>query len=553
MGSNSVKFNVSDIKGLYSQHKGFTRALWTLVFSTFHSSFFILPFSFFPFLFLVACDDYDTFTSDRSAVLRFDRDTVTFDTLLATVPSTTKVLSVHNLGDKGLRIREVRLELGAQSPFRVNVDGQDMTRNADRCLTDFEVRRRDSIIIRLEVTLPESGTDLPQPVSDALLFTLESGVCQRVALVAAVQDAIFLQHSVLTADTTFAASRPIVVRDSLVVGEGSTLTLAAGTQLYFHDGAGLTVRGRLVAQGTAEQPVVFRTDRTDRMFPYLPYDRLPARWQGIRIAPTSYENELAGIDLHGANYGIQCDAPANLSDKRTKLSLTNSQIHMIGGIGLSTTDARVVAVNTEVSNTLGHGVYVCGGDVSFTHCTLAQFYPLDANRGQALYISYDDSLGFHPLERADFLNCVVTGYADDVIIIPQLNRNLLPSDHSDMSINYVFDHCFLATVVPESTREADYAARFVDCVYEDKDANGTSQGTNTSNESDTSHEKNFLLFDTHAFLYDFTPVAESRIRGVADATRASLFSLDRLGRDRMADGKPDAGAYEGPMEEKKES
>lgn len=500
-----------------------------------------------------ACDDYDTFTSDRSAVLHFDRDTVAFDTLLATVPSTTKVLSVHNLGDKGLRLSEVRLERGAASPFRVNVDGQDMSRTADRCLTDFEVRRRDSIIVRLEVTLPESGTDEPQPVSDVLLFTLESGVTQRVALTAAVQDAIFLSQTVLTTDTTFAARRPIVVRDSLVVGQGSTLTLAAGTRLYFHDGAGLTVRGRLVAQGTTEQPVVFRTDRTDRMFPYLPYDRLPSRWQGIRIASSSFENELTGIDLHGADYGIVCDAPADPSDLRTKLTLTDSQIHMVGGIGLSATDAKVVAVNCEVSNTLGHGVYVCGGDVSFTHCTIAQFYPLDANRGQALYIAYDDSLGYHPLERADFFNCVVTGYAEDVIIIPQLNRSLLPSDQSEMPINYIFDHCFLATEVPESTREANYAERFVDCVYEDSDDSGTSQGTNDSDMGDIAREKNFLLFDTHAFLYDFTPVAKSRIRGVADAARAALHPFDRLGRDRMADGKPDAGAYEGQPEEEKES
>ena len=485
--------------------------------------------SLFTLLLLFSCDDYDSFTTDRSAMLHFDRDTVAFDTLLATVPSATQTLSVHNVGDKGLRISEVRLEQGAASPFRVNVDGQDLTLTGNRRATGFEVRRRDSLIVRVEVTLPESGQDEPQPVQDALLFTLESGVRQRVPLTAMAQDACFLSLTAVTADTVFADRRPVVVRDSLIVAEGATLTLAAGSRLFFHDGAGLTVRGRLVVEGTTEQPVVMRTDRTDRIFPYLPYDRLPARWQGLRFAATSFDNVLTGLDLHGATFGIQCE-PTDAADERLKLTLADCRIHNLGGDGLTLTDCRAVVSNTEVSNTLGHCVYLCGGDAVFTHCTLAQFYALDASRGMALVITTQDSL-YHPLHRADFINSVVTGYAEDVIVIPSLDRSLLPSDHSALPINYLFDHCFLATEVPESTPEADYAARFLNCTFEDAKA-------------ETAREKNFTLFDTHAFLYDFTPVESSLIRGVADPVRAAAFPLDRLGRQRLADEHPDAGAYE---------
>lgn len=54
---------------------------------------------------------------------------------------------------------------------------------------------------------------------------------------------------VIEADTLLEAGRPIVVYDSLSVREGVTLSMAAGVQLYFHDGANLWVHGRIVAEG----------------------------------------------------------------------------------------------------------------------------------------------------------------------------------------------------------------------------------------------------------------------------------------------------------------
>ena len=50
--------------------------------------------------------------------------------------------------------------------------------------------------------------------------------------------------------------------------------------------------------------------------------------------------------------------------------------------------------------------------------------------------------------------------------------------------------------------------------------------------------------DTHAFLYDFTPVEQSAIRGVADSTICVTYPLDRNGHNRLSDHQPDAGAYE---------
>ena len=465
---------------------------------------------------VVACDDYDSFTTDRSTTLSFSTDTVRFDTLLATVPSATKTLIVYNRADKGLRISSVRLERGAESPFRINVDGQDLSRTPSNMAADFEVRRGDSIIVRIEVTLPANADDSIHEVTDRLAFTLESGTEQHTALVASSQNANFHHAWVISSDTTLTATRPIVVYDSLVVARGATLTLAAGTQLLFHEGAGIDVHGTLVAEGTLEEPVVMRGDRTDHMFDYLPYDRLPSRWEGLRFTPESAGNRLCYLDLHSGTYGIVCDS--SLTDT-LKLTLTNCRIHNIGGDGLSVKAARIEAVNTEISNTLGHCVSLLGGTTTFTHCTLAQFYPLDANRGDALRLTNrggDDA--YYPLHKAEFVNCVITGYADDVLMGSWF-------ENQDYEANYIFRNCFIATEV------TDDPVRFISITYDDP-------------KSETASFRNFRLIDTHNFIYDFTPDSLSAIRGVADASAALPYPTDRLGRNRLSDNAPDAGCYE---------
>ena len=496
----------------------------------------------FLFLFLplfFSCDDYDSFTTDRNATLSFSRDTLQFDTLLTTVPSSTLTLAVYNHGDKGLRISEVWLEQGTNSPFRVNIDGQDMSRSAANHVEDFEVRRRDSIIVRAEVTLPEFQSDAPREVKDALVFRLESGIEARVPLIVVGRNAFFMRARTLLNDTVLTARRPIVVYDSLVVGPLATLTLQAGTQLLFHNDANMIVRGRLVAEGTLDAPVVLRGDRTDRMFDNLPYDNLPNRWGGVVLTAESKDHELNYLDLHSGGFGIRCDSSS--LDER-KLLLTNSIIHNIGGHGLDLIHSRVEVANTQISNTQGCCVNQLGGSSSFVHCTLAQFNSISVLGRTALKVTCWNEESYVPLERADFINCVVTGYEDDVILVDPLEPDSVLPQVDDPQVNYFFSNCFLATEIPDLEI---YTSRFSQIVYDLKTSTDVWGSSSSSDDSETPrHEKNFTLFDTKNFLYDFTPVENSPIRGIADPAYSAAWTLDRLGRSRMADGAPDAGCYE---------
>ncbi|MBO5794558.1 MAG: hypothetical protein J6R11_05725, partial [Bacteroidaceae bacterium] len=220
-----------------------------------------------------SCDDYDSWTADPQAQLTFGRDTVSFDTIISTVSSSTQRLLVYNNNESGLRISEVRLKHAGNSPFRVNVDGQFLH---DGQGTDFEVRKNDSIFVLVEVTLPDTGGDTIAMYTDSLCFRLQSGALQYVTLMAGGQNALHWRGvRVFDQDTILQSRRPVIVYDSLYVSSGTTLTIEAGTQLFFHQHASMCVDGTLLVNGTLEEPVVFRGDRTGNLFDYLPYDNTP--------------------------------------------------------------------------------------------------------------------------------------------------------------------------------------------------------------------------------------------------------------------------------------
>ena len=75
-------------------------------------------------LLVVACSDYESFSDNPDFRLAFSQDTIAFDTLISTMPSSTKTLYAFNNNGDGMRIRTIQLEGGETSHFRVNVDGR---------------------------------------------------------------------------------------------------------------------------------------------------------------------------------------------------------------------------------------------------------------------------------------------------------------------------------------------------------------------------------------------------------------------------------------------
>lgn len=475
------------------------------------------------FALMVSCMNDEDYTISAADKLRFSTDTVKFDTIISGSPTNTYTFTVYNPANKAIRIPQVKLESGAASPFKVNVDGTPLVNGA---AMDFEIASKDSLIVLLMANLPESEAIEPIPSSDNLVFITEAGVEQKVALSASGITVTPLSGMRISENTTFHSPRPYRVMDSLVVDAGCTLTLAAGTQILFHPKATLTVHGTLRVEGTAESPVMLRGDRMGYMFDGQPYDRIPGQWGGIVLTKSSYGNYINHADIHSSNWGLRADS----SDiGREKLRLENSIIHNTQNHGLDLRMANAYIGNCQLTNAGGNCVQVTGGDVQIVHCTIARFYIFSGGNGTALnFRNYDGSIRM-PLKRLEVVNSIITGYSSDELLG---GRN---AEHEHDAFNYTFSHCLINTPRPEKED-----AKMRNCYWDYND------GTTSEGDTLVTRDENFVPKpDLEALTFSFELSPHSKAIGHADATvTAATYPNDAKGRSRGS--KPDMGCYQHP-------
>lgn len=468
--------------------------------------------------------DDESYTTATGDLLSFSVDTLSLDTVITSLGTPTKSFMIYNHNEKTIRISYASLQNGNESGFRINIDGIYIS---DKYQGQLEVRGKDSIRVFVEQTAKEQNNDEALLITDKLSLTLESGIQQSVVLQSYGQDVIPLRNLKITSDTTLASKRPYHVFDTLTIAEGATLHIAPGVRFLFHSGAGIKAYGTIKAEGTLEKPIIFRGDRLDNIFENQPYDRLPGRWNGIRLMGNSYYNVFNNCDIHSTYTAIQCDSSA--LDKE-KLRLENSIIMNAKGKGVSICNSRAFVGNTQITNTQSYCVYLCGGYSEFVHCTIGSFYGFDSKRESALFFTNGINGVIYPLEKAAFLNSIITGYSEDEIY----GVGLSEQEDSEIMFNYYFSHCLLRT--PAVLDKPDH---YFEIIWDKK-------------ENKVSGKDNFKNFDFDKLLFDFRLDSLSPAIGIGDTeiTR-TFYPFDRNGVARLQQGASDAGCYEYVLPEQK--
>jgi len=424
---------------------------------------------------VVACKDDDSFSASSSLKLSFTVDTLKLDTVFSRTPSSTYSFWVHNRNNDGIRLQSIRLKRGNQSGYRVNVDGIYLDNGNGAQTNNVEIRKKDSILVFVELTAPEVYRETPTLVEDDLLFLLESGAEQKVLLHAWAWDAIKLYSPVIGEDSVIDSRVPYIIYGDMTVKEGVTLTIR-NTSFYFHEGSGLEVYGRLNTENC-----LMRGDRLDRMFSYLPYDRICGQWKGIHLYTSSTENILIDTEIRNPEYGIICDSAA-IGDTY-RLRMLRCVVHNCKGVGVELNKAYALLENCQLTNTLGDCLSISGGNAEIQYCTIAQFYPFSANRGAALYLTNQ----YSSLERFICEGSIITGYEEDVVMGSQKG--------DDTAFNYSFKNCLLRTPM------VDDAKHYSDIIWES--INDSIQGT-----------KHFVTIDEENLYYDFHLVPKSPAVGL---------------------------------------
>ena len=190
---------------------------------------------------LFACKK-EIMENDQSATLHFSTDTITFDTVFASIGSITKTLTVYNRNSFDVK-STITLKGNSTAHFRMNIDGV-----AGNNQSNIEIPAKDSIFIFLEVTIDPSSNTLPYILSDSLIFT--TGTKQQdVDVVAWGQDAHFhtanTYGDIINGDDTsrffyhqlecnaiWNNDKPHVIYGYVIVDPNCILTINKGANIY---------------------------------------------------------------------------------------------------------------------------------------------------------------------------------------------------------------------------------------------------------------------------------------------------------------------------------
>lgn len=437
-------------------------------------------------------------------LLAFSSDTIAFDTLFTSIGSPTKNLRVYNATNNRLNISTIQLAGGSLSSFRLNVNGE-----ASNEVLNVEIPAHDSIFIFVEANFNKNNSKQVLVAEDSIVFKVGSKE-QKVRLIAWGQD-YRLVKSEMVRTTTWTREKPYLVYNYAFVDSTQTLTIEPGCTIYFHKNAGLYIKGKLVVNGTAADPVVFRGDRIEST-----YANLPDQWNGITLLSGSHDNLINHAIIRNANIGLQV---GNIEKSGyASVELANSRIENMSWSGIWAMKSKIFAYNCLVANV---GFYntalLLGGDYQFYHTTFSNNTTNVLNalrRTETLTLSNylvsnnGGSKYTGDLTQAVFGNCIISG----------LNKNELNiSMDKQGKSNYLFDHCLIQIAdtfkLPNADRfpalQRNVPPRFIN------PAKGQ---------------------------YELDTLSVAKDKG--SNTYSRLVPFDIRGVDRNSDGGPDLGAFE---------
>jgi len=366
-----------------------------------------------------------------SGNLVFSKDTVFLDTVFTNIGSSTYNLKVYNKSSHAISIPSIKLGRGENSLYRLNVDGIP-----GKQFQNVEILAKDSMYVFVETTI--DFNQVTNPIyTDSIVF--DSGdKLQDVKLVTLVQDAHFLYPSkdanglvenlkigldsegneikvngfYLNDNTTFTNEKPYVIYGYCAVPNGKTLTVNAGTNIYFHANSGLIIdkNATLIMNGETNNTINIESDRLEPEF-----SNVPGQWGTIWLRAGSKNNLINNTIIKNASAGIIIDSIGN---NNPTLTIKNSQIFNSSNFGILGRETNIYGENLVVNNS-GQSSLACtvGGTYNFVHATFANFWNQSLRQFPSVlinnYFTYikDGAEVIEPrnLQAANFTNCIIDG------------------------------------------------------------------------------------------------------------------------------------------------
>lgn len=453
---------------------------------------------------LLSCEN--RLTDDPSARLALSCDTLRFDTVFTNQGSATRVVMLRNPNKRAVAIHSVRMEKGES--FRINLDGeQDLSK-----MQDLQLAGGDSLFLFVRAVIDPADRDKPLLVEDKVLLEVGDHT-EALALQAYGWDVEWIDSLIVSGKTRLTSRKPYLINKFILVQDGAELTLEPGTQLYMHDGAQLACYGSLLAAGTQEEPILIQSDRLDNIFDGIPYVYVGGKWDGIYLVEPD-SAVFRNVQILSGNVGIYVEGK-----EQQRIEIENCRIHNHTLYGVVLQDVDALIANSEISNCAEYCAYVSGGTYEFVHTTIASYFNASrfsgvqtTTRKDSISPLYIYNLSKKRPTEVRFVNSILSGAREKCLM--------------------------LATPLPDY-----YAGEFAHSYLQCDTLHGPFAHDNVyGKRGDTLFVNTFYKEKGHYF--DFHLDSASLAQGIADSLIATRYPTDLNGRDRMADGHPDAGCYE---------
>lgn len=399
-----------------------------------------------------SCRKETVFDKNVNTNLIFSVDTLRFDTVFTTLASITKRVIVKNPSSDWIKITEIRIQNGAASFFRVNMDGF-----TSLAVYNIEIAPKDSMFIFVRVTIDPTNKTNPFEIQDKLLFQF-NGKEQELCLTAWGQDAYYhlpdkilkipyidpanpnkidtqyIPYSLVDCSTPFPNDKPHIVYGYWVVDSDNTFIVPAGSKIHFAPDASLWVYegGSIKVKGQKGQPVFFQGMRLEAR-----YADIPGQWGRIWLSAGSKDNEIDYAIIKNGTVGIWADTVVN---GNPNLVIKNTIIKNMSAIGLLGQGSKIRGSNLVIGNCQNASLALTlGGSYDFYQSTFTNFWNANTNPTYSLllndyYIDADKQIQIRPFEKAEFINCIFYGHNEEQLSIDIKAKNNLP---------YLFDHCLI--------------------------------------------------------------------------------------------------------------
>ncbi len=463
---------------------------------------------------------------DGAAKLRYETDTLSFDTVFTAVGSATRYFKIYN-DDAQPALIDVRLA-NLKGQFRINVDGIK-----GNSVKGIEVGPKDSVYVFVEVTVnPNSPLSVSPFIIEENLLINNGGREEKVLLVANGQNANYIPRENSKGSFSYLSCnfgtvnwndpKPYVIYGILII-DSCSLNLPAGAKVYVHGGLVQSENGyyndgqiiilsggNIKMNGTLEKKVIIQGDRLEQE-----YKDVAGQWGGIRIFKGSEGNNINYAEIKNSIIGVSVDSAGELTIK-------NTVIKNCAGDALLSNRGRIFGDNLLIYNTGKRALAIgYGGRYEFNHCT----FHTTINNDPSIFMSNwrcqdppecDSKVFFQAFLDFTMRNSIISGGSDDEI-------SIAPFDKSDLG-TIKFDLKLTNNVVrvKDLIKTTNYPTFFNYC----KDCYNLKPG-----------DKLYLNSSKEDFRLDTMSV------GLSKANYLSNVPKDILGKDRDRD-KTDLGCYE---------